>query len=62
MAEIYSLLPATLCQAASLVRLVHSLPTLCDVTISPWNKGNGAANSPLKDGSTKAIDHVSLLW
>lgn len=61
MAEIYSLFPGALCQAGSLVRLVHFLPSLCDATLRPWIKGEEPANSPLKIGSRKAIDHLTAL-
>lgn len=60
MAEIYSLLPGALCQADSLVRLVHSLLALCDRILR--HKTNRLTNRLLQDGSRKAVGHVSLLW
>lgn len=60
MAEIYSLLPGALCQADSLVRLVHSLLAICDGMLR--HKRNALANRLLQDGTRRAISHVSLLW
>lgn len=63
MAEIYSLLLGTLCQDGSLVRLVHFLPFLCDGILRSWNKRDKPkpAKRPLKDGSRKAVDHLTPL-